>query len=212
MELLVEKACHNAITRIAALPQEHLLHALVKRSAKGHIKRHQSQLHKLTSIFGIDLRAVEKIPPVRIHPSRKSSQPVFVDVSLNKGASKRADANAVEKIKVYLDGLAPDGKVGAAAILRREGRPDRSLQLYLGTMEQHTVYEAELVGMLMGLHLIKMERRSTVKCVLNVDNQAALVAIRTEMTKLGQHLAANILQLVKQLHKSKGSNRFRLTF
>ena len=212
MELRVEKACHNAITRIAALPREHPLHALVKRSAKGRVKRHQSPLHKLTSIFGIDPSAVEKIPPVRMHPSRKSSQPVFVDIPPNKDASKRADANAVEKIKVYSDGSAHDGKVGAAAILRREGKPDRSLQLYLGTTEQHTVYEAELVGMLMGLHLIKTERQSTVKCVLNVDNQAALVAIRMEMTKSGQHLAANILQLVKQLHKSKGSNRFRLTF
>lgn len=75
-------------------------------------------------------------------------------------------------------------------------------------MEQHTVYEAELAGMLMGLHLIKTERRSTVKCALNVDNQAALVAIKSEMNKSGQHLAALILQLVERLYKSKGSNRW----
>ena len=212
MELCIEKACHNAITRIATLPWEHPLHALVKRSAKGIVKQHQSPLHKLTNIFGLNPNAVEKIPPVRTHPSRKGSQPVCVDIPPNKDASKRADATAVEEIKVYSDGSAHDGKVGAAAILRRKGRPDRALQLYLGNTEQHTVYEAELVGMLMGLHLIRTERRSTVKCVLNMDNQAALVAIKTEMTKSGQHLAASILQLVKQLFKSKGSNKFRLTF
>ena len=66
--------------------------------------------------------------------------------------------------------------------------------------------------MLMGLHVIKTERCSTVKCALNVDNQAALVAIKSEMNKSGQHLAAHILQLTERLYKSKGRNRFRLTF
>ena len=157
MELRVEKACHNTITRLATLPREHPLHALAKRSAKGIVKRHQSPLHKLSNIFGINPNAVEKIPPVRTHPSRKSSHSVHVDIPPNKEASKRADTNAVEQIRVYSDGSAHDGKVGAAALLRRHGRPDRTLQLYLGSTEQHTVYEAKLVGMLMGLHLIKTE-------------------------------------------------------
>jgi ribonuclease HI len=79
-------------------------------------------------------------------------------------------------------------------------------------MDQHTVYKAELVGMIMGLYLIKTEPRSKVKCSLSMDNQATLVAIKSEMNKLGQHLAANILQLAKQLLEQKGSSRFSLTF
>jgi hypothetical protein len=66
--------------------------------------------------------------------------------------------------------------------------------------------------MIMGLHLIKMERRNGVKCALNVDNQAALVAIKSEMNKSGQHLAANLLQIAKHLHKRRGNGRFKLTF
>ena len=108
-------------------------------------------------------------------------------------------------IKVYSDGSVHDGKVGAAAILRREGKSDRVMKLHLGTTEQHTVYEAELVGMIMGLHLIKTERRSKTKCVLNIDNQAAIVAIKSEMKRLGQHLAASVLQLAKQLLDKNGS-------
>ena len=64
--------------------------------------------------------------------------------------------------------------------------------MHLGTMEQHTVYETELVGMILGLNLIKTELRSKVKCALNVDNQVVLMAIRSEMNKSGQHLAANL--------------------
>ena len=212
IELRIEKACHNAISRIATLPHEHPLHALAKRSAKGRVKRHRSPLHVLTNIFGLDPSIIEKIPPVRAHPNRKSSRSVRIDIPANKEDSKRADANATEKIRIYSDGSAHDGKVGAAALLHREGKPDRTLQFHLGSTKHHTVYEAELVGMVMGIHLLKTERRNAVKCVLNVDNQAALTAIKSEMNKSGQHLAATLLKVTKKLFEDKGSNRFSLTF
>ena len=138
--------------------RKHPLHAPVKKSIKVSVKRHHSPLHTLTSIFGTDSRKFEKIPPVRTHPSKRSSQATRIDIPANKDDSKRADTNATEEIKVYSDGSAHSGKVGAAAILRQEGKPDRTLKLHLGTTAQHTVYEAELVGMILGLHLIKTER------------------------------------------------------
>ena len=64
IELRVKKACFNTITRMATLPHEHPLHLLVKRSAKGRIKRHCSPIHSLTNIFGINSTDFEKIPPV----------------------------------------------------------------------------------------------------------------------------------------------------
>ena len=212
MELRVAKACSNAITRMATLTPEHPIHALVKKSSKGRIKRHRSPLHILTSIFQIDPNKFEKIPPVRTHPKNIGSHDIHIDIPINKDASKQADANAIERIKVYSDGSAHGGKVGAAAVLKRVGSPDRVLMLHLGTTEQHTVYEAELVGMILGLHLIKTEPRNKVKCALSVDNQAALSAIGSKMNKSGQHLAANLLKLAKQLKKRGGNGRFGLTF
>jgi ribonuclease HI len=132
-------------------------------------------------------------------------------IRLLQDDSKRADTNAIEKVKVYSDGLAHDRRVGMAPILKCEGK-DQILKLHLGTTDQHTVYKAKLVGMIMGLHLIKTEPRNKVKCVLSMDNQAALVAIKSEMNKSGQHLAANILQTAKQLLERKGNSRFSLTF
>ena len=212
LDLRIEKACHDAITRIATLPPEHPLHDPVKKSVNRRVKRHRSALHTLTSIFGTEPCKMEKIPPVRTHPKDRGLLPVRIDIPPNKDASKRADANATETIKVYTDGSAHDGKVGAAAILKRRGKPNRTLKLYLGTTEQHTVYEAELTGMLLGLHLIKTERSSKVKCALNVDNQAALSAIKSNLNKSGQHLAAEVLKTVKQINKSKGNSGYKLTF
>ena len=212
IDLKIEKACHDAITRIATLPQEHPMHKVIRRSAKSQVKRHRTPMHTLTGIFGTDPSKMERIPPVRTHPKKRGLQAVSLDIPPSKEDSKRADTNAIEQIKVYSDGSAHDGKVGAAAILKREGKPDRILKLHLGSTEQHTVYEAELVGMIMGLHLIKTEKGSKTKCVLNVDNQAAIVAIKSEMKKSGQHLAANVLQLAKQLLNRRTNRNFRLTF
>jgi hypothetical protein len=66
--------------------------------------------------------------------------------------------------------------------------------------------------MLMGMHLIKTEKRNKVKCVLNVDNQAALSAVNSDMTKPGQHIAAAIHKTIKQLLPRTENGRFKLTF
>ena len=212
IDLRIDKACHNAITRLATLPHEHPLHTLVKKSTRRQIKRHKSPLHTLTSMFGINPDEIEKIPPVRIHPKNRGLRTICIDIPPSKEESKRADSTAIEQIRVYSDGSAHRGKVGAAAILKRDGKLDHILKLHLGTTKQHTVYEAELVGMIMGLHLIKTERRSKVKSILNVDNQAVLVAIKSNMNKSGQHLAANLLQLAKHLCERRGNSGFKLTF
>ena len=124
IELRVEKTCFNAIKWMATLPHKHLLHSLVKRSAKGRIKRHHPPIHTLTNIFGINSTDFEKIPLVRIHPSKRGSRETHIDIPPSKEESKRVDTSATEKIKVYTDGSAHSRKVGAAAILRQEGKPD----------------------------------------------------------------------------------------
>ena len=64
----------------------------------------------------------------------------------------------------------------------------------------------------MGLHLIKTEKRNKTKCVLNMDNQATLVAIKSKMNKSGHHLAAQVFNLAAKLKKSGRRGRFELTF
>jgi ribonuclease HI len=212
MEGRVSKFCHSAITRMATLLREHPLYKPVKRSAKGNIRRHCSPLHTLAGVFGINPEDSEKIPPVHIHPKEQGSQLVHTDIPSNKEASKEKDKNAREAIRVYSNGSAHNGKVGAAAILKRVGQPDHTLKIHLGLAKHHTVYKAELAGMLLGMHLIKTERRNKVKCVVNVDNQAALRAVNSDMTKPGQHIAAAIHKIIKQLIPHTDNGRFKLTF
>ena len=62
---------------------------------------------------------------------------------------------AEEEIKVYMDGSGTNGKVGAAATLMQQGKPNRTLHYHLGLEKEHTVHEAELIGILLAIQLIK---------------------------------------------------------
>ena len=105
-----------------------------------------------------------------------------------------------------------NGNIGTAAVLKQEGKPDRTIRYHLGPAELHMVYEVELVSILMGLHLLKTEHKGKVKCALSVDNQAALKVFSSDMTKLGQHITVKLLQAVKQLKAHKNNSHFKLTF
>lgn len=206
MKLRVGKICHNSAVRIASLPRTHPLHKSIRRAARRQVKRHRAPLHNLAASLNVDPDMVETIPPVRANPAYRKTVPVRLDIPSDKDASKRTDTSATEVIKVYTDGSSHNGKVGAAAILLRQGKPARILKLHLGTAEEHTVYEAELVGLLLGLHLISTETNGRKSCVIGADNQAALTAIHSDMTKPGQHIAAEFLRIATHLDKKRGKN------
>ena len=58
------------------------------------------------------------------------------------------------KYKVYCDGSLLEGGVGAAAILYKNDRILKVRRAYLGKDNEHMVYEAELVGILLVLSLL----------------------------------------------------------
>ena len=110
----------------------------------------------------------------------------------------------MEKIRVYSDGSAQEGKVGAAAILICPGKDTRKLHFHLSSVEHHTVFEAELIGMLLGLHLIKTQKTRT-SYSLGADNQAALSAAATPGNKSGHYLADHFLTAAFKLQKTNGT-------
>ena len=53
IELLLNKVCHQAALRLAALPESHPLYKPVRQSAQHFIRRHRSPLHHLFHAFGM---------------------------------------------------------------------------------------------------------------------------------------------------------------
>ena len=116
-----------------------------------------------------------------------------------------------EEIQVFTDGSAIDGKVGAATVLTREGNPPCMLHLHLGSESEHTVHEAELAGMLLGMHLISKERRGGTSTALGVDNQAAIKAFHSALRNPGHHLAREMLWIANQVQKQRWKGKYKLT-
>ena len=71
----------------------------------------------------------------------------------------KADAEGNEKIKVYSNGSAQEGKVGVAAVMICPGKETHRLHYHIGLVDHHTVFEVEMVGLLLGLQLIKQRKQ-----------------------------------------------------
>jgi hypothetical protein len=83
------------------------------------------------------------------------------------------------------EGSCIEGGVGAAAILYRNGVEEKA-EPYLGTGQEHTVFEADLAEAAMGEKLLSMEREA--KYTLVMDNQGDIQTTRKEKAISGQYL------------------------
>ncbi|KAI0046409.1 hypothetical protein FA95DRAFT_1454963, partial [Auriscalpium vulgare] len=101
------------------------------------------------------------------------------------------------------DGSACDGKVGAAAVLLRDGCRPRILRYHLGKVSDHTVYEAEYVGLLLAVELLRTEDDANRSTAISVDNQATLRALRTRTSRPGQYLATAFVSSATSLKKTR---------
>jgi hypothetical protein len=80
-------------------------------------------------------------------------------------------------VKVFTDGSGMEGKIGAAAILYRNGSKKTMYQL--GSQKHHMVYKGEGVGVILGTKLISKEW-GIWSAIIYTDNQAAITA--TQLT------------------------------
>jgi hypothetical protein len=60
--------------------------------------------------------------------------------------------------KFYADGSGYEGGIGAATVMWDRGKRAKSLSMKLGSAEKHAVYEAEVVGILLALHMVDSHR------------------------------------------------------
>lgn len=205
----VGKICTRAAVRLASLPPSHALHSIVTHCARHvDIASHREPIHDLFRLTGLVPRRVESLAPVSLRPG--SSLPFTTFIASSREEAADLDAAQTNDLRVYSDGSGLDGQVGASAVLLRHGREPRFLHFHLGRLSHHTVYEAELVGLLLGVHLLRTESDACLPSSINVDNQSALKAPSTAAAHSGQHLVDEFLRLAKALKRERGSLGYRL--
>jgi hypothetical protein len=81
-------------------------------------------------------------------------------------AKMREDAEAAEAqnredhsgARIYTDGSGLSGEIGVAAVLYKGETEKEQGRYHLGSMEEHTIYKGECMGVLLGLELLKRQR------------------------------------------------------
>jgi len=209
--LTTDKWCHRSFVRLTMLPSEHPLYKAMASKVTCRTKRHKSPIISLLGQYGYDPNKIKKIPSAARNPEQTGKLPFRIVIPENREDSVREAREAVEEVQVFSDGSAFDGKVGAAAILIRPGKPPHVLHLHLRPESEHTVHEAELVGVLLGLHLIGTERRSSTTCMLGVDNQAAIKAFHSDLRRPGHHIAREAILLANRIQKRRSKVTYSLT-
>jgi ribonuclease HI len=147
-------------------------------------------------------RKIETIQPVR-HSTKWSLQTRIDIRDKDEAITQDALTEETEDTILYSDGSGHNGKIGAAAVLCRRGRQVSFLCFDLGADTAHTVYEGEIVGMILTVERLKKAPRAC-KISLAIGNKAAILATRTFLSKPGHYLMdifhENLRTTLKQNH------------
>ena len=210
LPLLVSKWCHRAAVRLATLPSGHPLHKIISRKDMGRIKKHRSPVNHLLVSYNLNPSMIEKIPAAARDPMSISTLPFTISIANDGDSSITEVANMSEEIQIFTDGSALDGKVGTAVVLLKVGRPPHMLNLHLSSESKHTVHEAELIALLLEMHLLSMEAHGSRTAAIGCDNQAALKAFQSDLRSPGHHIARQFILLANKELKKKGRRKLKL--
>lgn len=185
MELLIDKWCHREALRLASLPATHPLYHPVLNTLKRLPKHLPSPLHIILHVFHIRPHDMEKIQAYQ-HSTRWQSW-YTISIADSKEAAIEAEAQDRSQGKIYTDGSGYQKTIGAAAVLFR-GTQSRSLRYRLGDESKHTVFEGEVVGLRLGVELLRTERKMVCTASMYIDNQASIQSIQSHCSTPGHYL------------------------
>ena len=104
-------------------------------------------------------------------------------------------------VRIYSDGSGFKGGIGASALPYINEQLVKVLRAHLGSSLEHTVYEAEGVGLLMGLHLLNgLSCELTQTTVLGTDNQVVIKALGNQKSHAGQYILDTIHKSAERLN------------
>jgi hypothetical protein len=126
---------------------------------------------------------MEKVNPATRGPKWKPTFRMVVGSSREEAI--KMDEEDAAAIQVYTDGSGKDRKVGAAVVMYRNGEKKSSLRYLLGSDKDHTVLEAEGVGWILGLELIRKEGKVG-RTSMAVDKVGTIIRSTLVETALAQ--------------------------
>lgn len=169
-QLLIRKLCLQATIWYASLPDSHPLAKVVRRASKVRVKRHRAPIHTLFEMHDVQPAVMEKQTLI---PENTIEEQTFITTIPERNNAQNIPTQKPNELHIYTDGSGNEENVGAAATMRDGGGQWTEIRYKLGQEEHHTVYKAELMGILLALHLANKNKRLQ-QVIIFTDNQAAI--------------------------------------
>lgn len=205
----LSRLCALAAARAATLPKSHPLHSIVKRkAAQSPVKRHRTTFQTLLHLNKIDPAKLEKISPTRRPPNFKSPHTSRIDSSKDDALEHDKKIENIG-VRIYTDGSGYGGKIGASAVLYEDGVRKKTLKYLLGTEREHTVYEGEVIGALMGVHLASISglaEDGDTPVSISLDNKSMITSLDNQRSRPSQTLLDWVHDAIEELDEDIAKN------
>jgi len=202
----LKETCLKTYARLATRPENHPIANAIRRTARTQVKTHRTSLHHLAKSSKFDPDEMEKIKPTRSRPGENLT--FTTSIAGSKEASIEIDRAEFRKgTMIYTDGSGYKEQVAASAILFTNGRRTAELRYRLGPLTEHTVFEGELVGIILGLHLARSVNGTRTRINFSIDNQATIRTLANNDPQPAQYLIDKIKRNVNVLHAEEMARR-----
>ncbi|KNZ77262.1 hypothetical protein J132_05972, partial [Termitomyces sp. J132] len=204
IDLLFRKVLMRVVLQLASLPPTHLLHNLVKTVAGRFVHRHCSSLHNLFHYTGIDPNTMEEVSPTRCSHSYKPAFSTYILELKSEVLDKIEAVFDRSHTVVFCDGSGYEGGIGASAVLFVDEKEKSNLKYHLGSSTEHTVYEAKIVGICLGLHALQnLNRQLQGQTICGSDSQVMLKALNNQKPHLAHYLLDKVHSMAEHIHKKQ---------
>ena len=206
MPFLLHKICHRAYLHMTTLPASNPIHREIHLAACQR-SRHKSPLHFLVKTFGTHPKSTEEILP--LHHSPKWTPNVTTLIADKKEEAIQDAERSEEEIQIFTDGSGYQRGIGAAAVLRCRGQPEKTLRFHLGSDKHYTVFNGEQISMLLGVELLCREW-NILSVYMGVDNQAAILATTSFYSSSSHSLTDRFIDSLNSILKKHNLPHFAI--
>ena len=187
--ILFLKVLTRASTRLVTIQANHPLFKPVQQAVSRRVKRHPSPLHTLFATTTVKPNSYETILIARRRRNYKLLANIFIEENRDKAIEQ---AEQISGTAIYTDGSGFEHKIGAAAVLTKNGFVTRTVKYHLGEEEIHTVYEAEALAVVLSIQVLHNTNKLYHHVTIGMDNQAVLMALRSQKPRPGHHILDRI--------------------
>jgi hypothetical protein len=189
---------------MCTLPESHALNYQVEHAynEREKVRANLPPMRRMATKYDLNPKDMEKIGARNRPPTYKRVFNTRIDKDRDESIEQETADTA--HIRIYTDGSAIGGKVGAAALLHLndEDRPREIIHYHLGPKTRYSTYNTEWVGLLMATWLLTCiddESIGKETASVYVNNQSVIKTSTSLLPGPAQHIRDTMLDISEEL-------------